>query len=62
MSFQLDGSQVVPARLKAVSLQEIVLDTKAPIRGTSSPWHVALRVEFVYLPENTWKMLYEAVH
>jgi hypothetical protein len=61
MSFQLDGSQVVPARLKAVSLQVIVLDTKAQTRGTSSLWHVALKVAFVCQPENTWKMLYGAV-
>jgi hypothetical protein len=62
MSFRLDGSQVVPVRSKAVSLQEIVLDTKAQIRGTSTPWHVVLRVAFVYLPENTLKMLCGAVH
>jgi hypothetical protein len=62
MSFRLDGSQVVLVRSKAVSLQAIVSDTKAQIRGTSSPWHVVLRVAFVYLPENILKMLCGAVH
>jgi hypothetical protein len=56
-SFRLDGSQVVQVRLKGVNLQGIDLDTKARTRGTSSPWHVVLRVAFVYLPENTLKML-----
>jgi hypothetical protein len=62
MSFRLDGSQVVPVRSKAVSLQAIVSDIKAQTRDTSSPWHVVLRVAYVYLPENTLKMLCEAVH
>jgi hypothetical protein len=61
MSFRLDGSQVVLVRSKAVSLQEIVLGTKAPIRDTSSPWHDVLRVAFVYLPENILKMPFVAV-
>jgi hypothetical protein len=62
MSFRLDGSQVVPVRSKAVSLQAIVSDIKAQTRDTSSPWHVVLRVAYVYLPENTLKMLCGAVH
>jgi len=62
MSFRLDGSQVVLVRSKAVSLQAIVSDIKAQTRGTSSPWHVVLRVAFVYLPENTLKMPFVAVH
>jgi hypothetical protein len=62
MSFRLDGSQVVQVRLKADSQQVIVLDTKVLIRGTSSPWHVALKAAFVSLPENTWKMHCGAVH
>jgi hypothetical protein len=62
MSFLLDGSQVVPVRSKAASLQVIVLDTKAQTRDTSSPWHVALKVAFVCQPENTLKMHCVAVH
>jgi hypothetical protein len=61
MWFRLDGSQVVQVRSKAVSLQAIVSDIKAQTRGTSSPWHVALKAAFVYLLENTLKMPFVAV-